>query len=511
MSAKFSKTFRSVADSWGQMASQLTKSTNIPTSATGEAKSKASDATGGAGEAVSPLELVVEFPSSSLPFACDLDDSGNVVITALHEDSATVDPRITMGLVVEAINDVFIAPGANAYQAYSDAIATQEPPLRIRFRAHEDQAHSFTSSVKSNLNKVSHTVSDFSRTVMRMASSLRASAEPPAPTHAQAASEQAQQEQKCWVHPFEYTLRISTTNGLPFEYELYPDGKSIVVTAVKRPDVSDRLRAGSFVRAVGDQVLPQGPEALEVLSQLLETTVEEDSDSEAPPYWILTMRDGPVVFRPEAARRLCSQSPQPIVHIATWLPQIVKKISRTVANPLNPAEPLFRYGQEAEFEDFYSTVRRANQFVESMKQIGVAVTVLNMETVIGSPSGARYDGQLKAGSPLLQGTRLWFTFPEAIEVRVNVRSNEVASLLDSLQVDADGGDGSWIVVSCHADSAWAEAGMAPGKTYILTHVDDQDVCPLAFRTTLPRARGRGTFFESIAPIVRTGTCKFRLV
>jgi hypothetical protein len=179
------------------------------------------------------------------------------------------------------------------------------------------------------------------------------------------------------------------------------------------------------------------------------------------------------------------------------------------------------------YDDVYHTSHRALQVLQAFRAQGIPVELISMETVLvgtnsaysgilhtvtppshsdAPPSSAaafshsianNFASMMPTHVPLLRGSRVWFRFPDALQITIQ----QPSAFVGSLEVTKSGGNGNWIVIRCIvAQSPWIEEGMILGRPYLVTQVNGYDTSASGYRSINPRIPGTGEWEDSVLPL-----------
>lgn len=381
---------------------------------------------------------------------------------------------------------------------------TQELNPKKQQQQHDD----FTTAATSSASLITSSIFSLTNRVRAMVVPESRPAPPPPPPSSidiemsSASESEADSEYNLPENTFELIL---SGRSPPFVFDLHADGSSIVVVKLvgDRRSMDPRLQEGCVVRYINDVEVrcTSRQEFDQVLSSTEETPLR------------LILEHSPALYRHQDALSLFTSgaSEQPI-HVFTVMP-----------NPHYPPQspgPIpsgAKKNPTVTYDDVYRTAHRATQVLQAFRAQGVSVTLISMETVLVGANSA-YAGDLVASSaggggggiggaiagqfssspsPLLRAIRVWFKFPEALELVVSNPGHHIGAL----EVSRGGEEGSWIVIRCIASqSPWVEEGMVLGRPYLVTHVNGLDTSASGYRSINPRVRGAGTFESSLLPL-----------
>jgi hypothetical protein len=364
----------------------------------------------------------------------------------------------------------------------------------------------FSSSLFSLTNKVKALVTPIEQHLSAHASTGAVSAPPSAPSSA-APSPLSHEYHQLPDNSFELIL---SGRSPPFVFDLHADGISIVVVKIlgDRKSVDPRLQEGCVVRYANDIEVKcrSRQEFDQLLSSIEETPLR------------LILEHAPALYRHQDALSLYTSGQQEqAVHVFTVMPNSFTVPSPTHSHP---------HQVSVSYDDVYHTSHRALQVLQAFRAQGIPVELISMETVLVGTNSA-YSGILNTlpppshsdapsssaaafsntiannlasmmptHVPLLRASRVWFRFPDALQIVIQSPS----SFVGSLEVTKSGGNGSWIVIRCIvSQSPWIEEGMILGRPYLVTQVNGYDTSASGYRSINPRVPGTGEWESSILP------------
>lgn len=508
------------------------------------ASSQISRATAAAGS-ILPLNLYrrksfsLTFQSKSIPFEFTTNAEGNVVVSHV---SKSVDPRLHRGVIILGVNDSLISIQQNASEEMEKLLESAKVPFSITFEElnegsegdpdyeeestgtktdssidDQDQHHIIAkeqhddsesypaaeSSHRSSLAAVASTsASLLSSSLFSLTSKVRALVTPAEQSNSSLSTAKsmpiASAPEYHHIPDNSFELILSGRSP-PFVFDLHADGNSIVVVKIigDKKSLDPRLQEGCVVRYVND---------IEVKCRSRQEFDQLLASVEVLPLRLI-LEHAPALYRHQDALSLYTTGQhEQAIHIFTVMPNSFTFQTSHHHDPM----------MSIAYDDIYRTSQRAIQVLQAFRAQGISVELISMETVLVGTNSA-YSGILNTHpentastpslshsivasilpnhAPLLRGIRVWFRFPDALQISVKQPINHVGSL----EVTRNGENGTWIVIRCIvAQSPWIEEGMILGRPYLLTQVNGYDTSASGYRSINTRIPGNGEW-ESILP------------
>jgi hypothetical protein len=494
------------------------------------------------------------FQSKNIPFEFTTNIEGYVVVSHVTK---SVDTRLHRGVVVLAVNDSLVNLHHNASEEMEKLLENAQVPFSITFEeineesdgdpdyeeestktdssVEDDQEHHHIvpkeqhddsepfphkSDATNNRNSLASVASSsanlLSSSLFSLTSKMRAFVTPAEQHGASAAAAVAPSVPPPPPHAEEYHQipdncfeLILSARSPPFVFDLHADGHSIVVVKIigDKKSMDPRLQEGCVVRFVND---------VEVKCRTRQEFDQLLGSIEATPLRLI-LEHAPALYRHQDALSLYTTGQhEQAVHVFTVMPNSFSFHAPTHHNPQQ---------MSVTYDDVYHTSQRALQVLQAFRAQGISVELISMETVLvgtnsayagllnTSPLPLHSDSQSSAAAlsnsivnnlasilpthaPLLRGIRVWFRFPDALQITVQQPMNFVGSL----EVTRNGENGTWIVIRCIvAQSPWIEEGMILGRPYLVTQVNGYDTSASGYRSINARIPGSGDWESSILP------------
>jgi len=262
--------------------------------------------------------------------------------------------------------------------------------------------------------------------------------------------------------PLEFEVFWDPAAG-PLFFQLTKHSGGIVATKVDRSNeavLNTRLVNGSFLNSITTE---NGT----LWDDLAFEDVQEKIQCCDAPIGF-RFREGPPIYREEKIEEATSQL-SPIVHVSTFFPRI--KNSEDQGPRLSSSSPFsfalaFQSSNPPVYEDIFEVSQRAMQHMDSFRNVGIKVSLMNMQTVtLPAPDAESreysiFSGILQKTDRLTQAVRIWFKFDDLTTVNLKKTPEEVENKVPfGLVPVRTGEDNSFIIVKALKDSACERAGI----------------------------------------------------
>jgi hypothetical protein len=501
----------------------------------------------------------LNFQSKNIPFEFTTNMEGYVVVSHV---TRSADARLHRGVVILGVNDSLVNLHQNAGEEMEKLLENAQVPFSITFEelneesdgdpdyeeestgtktdssVEDDQDHHFdpeeqhddsegyhsdTSNRQNSLASVaSSSASLLSSSLFSFTSRMRAfvtpveqqgpatDSTPPTPSPPPHMEEYRHIPDNC----FELILSVRSP---PFVFDLHADGHSIVVVKIigDKKSMDPRLQEGCVVRFVND---------IEVKCRTRQEFDQLLGSIEVTPLRLI-LEHAPALYRHQDALSLYTTGQQEqAVHVFTVMPNSFSFHAPTQHNPQQVS---------VSYDDIYHTSQRAMQVMQAFRAQGISVELISMETVLVGTNSAyagllntipppphsdrqssaaalvnNFTSMIPSHAPMLRGIRVWFRFPEALQITVQQPMNFVGSL----EVTRNGEHGTWIVIRCIvAQSPWVDEGMILGRPYLVTQVNGYDTSAPGYRSINARIPGNGEWESSILPFFNLEEIRLTIV